>query len=312
MTKSVARMTYVAAALALVSNLAWADDAPVHASVSLTNLNYTLVDLNQADGITPSLTPSLTPVYNGLTQKTTMEPPQYGLYISPDLPGRAGYASSGGDGSQFDGASNSIAVNGGQATAAKLGNSQETYSSLTSTDLAQSQALTVYSQVKNYSPFILSAHTSMVITGDLLLATQIDSAAVSALYANSTGALALTVDARFAPYVSASTAGGLTTNAMSTYVDNQFGVTAQYWSWYARAAQTFTANGSADLQTTNDLPGGHFEMQIVNAGDSDVAFQLNSITYSHATMSVVPEPSVWALVSVGLVCVSVVSRRRRA
>lgn len=324
MKKYVARLTGVAGVLAMVCNMAWADGvtiggglsvqanaAPVQSSLSLTNLNYALTSLDAVVGVTPSLTPSLTPVYNGLTQKTTMEPPQYSLYISPDLPGRTGYAGSGGDGSQFDDASSSIAVNGGQAAAAKLGNSQQTFSSLTSSDLSAGQNLSVYSQVKMYSPFIVSARTKLVITGDLLLSTQIDSAAVSALNAVSNGALTLQVDARFAPYVSALTASGLSTNAMSTYVDTYFKNTAQYWSWQASASQTFTATGAGDVLASNDSPAGHFEMQIVNDGDTDVAFQLNSIAYTHATMSVVPEASTLSTMALGLVAFGSLGVRRR-
>lgn len=59
----------------------------------------------------------------------------------------------------------------------------------------------------------------MVITGDLVLSTQIDSTAASALYANSSGSLTVLSDAMFVPDVSAATAAGLVTNATYSYVD---------------------------------------------------------------------------------------------
>lgn len=98
---------------------------------------------------------------------------------------------------------------------------------------------------------------------------------------------------------------------MSTYVDTYFKNTVQYWSWQASATQTFTATGAGDVLASNDSPAGHIEMQIVNDGDADVAFQLNSIAYTQATMLVVPEASTWSTMALGLAAVGLLAARRR-
>lgn len=293
--KSIARLTYVAATLALVSPLAWADGAPVHASMSLTNLSYSVVSLD-GGGVVPSLTPSSSSVFS--------------VYAVPNIGDYANALSSGDlPGDQFNSASASVSLPSGLGSATKQGNSQFTDASLTANELVNDLSRSVYTQVKTYADFTLSAHSKLVISGDLVLSTQIDGATASALWSNSTGELTLFADARFAPYIVTSPGATLTTNASSSYEGGL--ATAQYWGWAASAKQVFTSTGAGDLLAANELPGGHFEMQITNAGDADVAFQLNSKAYTHATLSVVPEPQTWGLMALGLVCVAGTAFNRR-
>lgn len=56
MNKIICRMAGVAGVLALVTQAAWAEAAPVQASVNLTNLSYKLTDLSTTDGVKPNLT----------------------------------------------------------------------------------------------------------------------------------------------------------------------------------------------------------------------------------------------------------------
>lgn len=294
--KSVARFAYVATTLALVSSLAWADGAPVHASMSLTNLNYSVVGLDGGGAAVPSLTPSSSSVFS--------------VYAVPNIGDYANAVSSGDlPGDQFDSASASVSLPGGLGTATKQGNTQFTDASLTANELLNDVSRSVYTQVKTYADFTLSAHSKLVITGDLVLSTQIDAAAVSALWSNSTGALTLFADARFAPFIVTSPGTSLSTNASSSYEGALS--TYQYWGWAASAKQVFTATGAGDVLAVNELPGGHFEMQITNAGDTDIAFQLNSKAYTHATLSAVPEPQTWGLMALGLVCVAGTAFKRR-
>jgi hypothetical protein len=285
----------VAALLAIGAHAAWADTAPMQVSLGLTNLNYTLTDLDANDGITPSLTPSAGS--------------QFGLYTVPSIGDYTQAVSTGMlPGDQFDASSASVALPDGQTMAAKQGNSQSATASLSAATLLQGAPVSAYAQVKTYADFTLSAHSKLVITGDLALITQIDAAAVSALQAGSPGTLTLTSSLGFSPYIF-SAADALVTNAMST----DFNGSAQYWYWKTGATQSFTASGASALSPQNDVAGGQIQLEITNNGDTAVDFQFNSLASATASMaSSVPEPGTWALTAAGLLSVASVVRRRRA
>lgn len=301
---SLSRLHQVALAvgLALPAFHVWA--APVEANLNLTNLSYTLTSLEGG-----SVTPSLTTAYNSA----------FSVYTVPNVGDYANSVSSGmvlgdhfGNTEPFDGTSADVYLPSGLGAATKQVNSQLAHSSLTAHELLNDTNRDVYSQIKVYSDYTLSAHTRMVITGDLVMSMQMDSAAISGLYANLPGTWNLTANASFRPYISTEAGVVLQTNAMSSYTDSTFGSTAQYWYWNAHATQAFTGTGASELSANNDLPEGHFQMEIVNNGDTDVSFKLNSIAYTHAIIAAVPESSTWALMSLGLIGIAAAARRRSA
>lgn len=278
--------------------------APVEANLNLSNLSYTLTSLEGG-----SVAPSLTTAYDSV----------FSVYTVPNVGDYANSVSSGmvlgdhfGNAEPFDGTSADVYLPSGLGAATKQVNSQLAHSSLTANELLNDANRDVYSQIKVYSGYTLSAHTRMVITGDLVMSTQLDSAAITGMYANLPGAWTLTANASFSAYVQTESGVSLQTNAMSDYTDTRFGFSTQDWYWRADATQMFTGNGMGELAAFNDLPDGHFQMEIVNNGDTDVSFQLNSIAYTNAIISAVPEPGTWALMALGLVGIAAAARRRSA
>lgn len=301
---NLSRLHQVALAVAITLPALQASAAPVEANLNLVNLNYTLTSLDGG-----SVVPSLTTAYNSV----------FSVYTVPNVGDYANSVSSDmvlgdhfGNAEPFDGTSADVYLPSGLGAATKQTNMQLAHSSLTANELLNDTNRDVYSQIKVYSDYTLSAHTRMVITGDLTMSMQMDSAAISALYVNLPGAWNLTANASFRPYVSTDSGVTLQTNAMSTYSDPTWGFNAQYWDWSAGATQSFTGSGAGALSAFNELPGGHFEMEIVNNGDTDANFSLNSIAYTHAIISAVPESGTWALMALGLVGIAAAARRRSA
>ncbi|HEX5354648.1 MAG TPA: PEP-CTERM sorting domain-containing protein [Aquabacterium sp.] len=295
------RLHQVALAVGLALPASSVLAAPVEAVLSVTDLNYTLVSLDQANGVTPYLKPSISSAFF--------------VYAVPNVGDYASSLSSGmvlGD--HFDDSSATVSLPTDLGSAIKQANNQFTNASLTANELFNDAHRDVYTQVKAYSTYTLSAHSKLVIQGGLDFSMQIDSAAISSLFGNIEGARTLTIDASFRPYVSSDSAVALQTNAMSSFADTKFGSTAQYWYWGAHATQSFTSSNIGERTDSNDLPQGHFEMEIINSGDTDATFSLNSIAYTHAIISAiaVPEPGTWALMTLGLVGIAAAARRRSA
>lgn len=289
----------VALAVAITLPSLQASAAPVEANLNLVNLSYTLTSLGSGSGGIPSL--------------TTATSSAFSVYAVPNVGDYANAATSGmvlGD--HFGDTSADVSLPSGFGSAVKQENSQLANSSLTANELLNDANRDVYSQIKVYSDLTLSAHTRMLITGDLVMSMQMDSAAISALYANLPGAWTLTTEASFSPHVSTTSDVALQTDATGVYSDSMFGVTAQYWGWSAGVTQSFTGSGAGTLSAFNELPGSHFQMEIVNNGDTDANFSLNSIAYTHAIISAVPESGTWALMGLGLVGIAAATRRRSA
>lgn len=294
-------MVRAAGALALIASASSMASAaePVQASLSLTKLNYTLTSLDPASGATPSLSTQASSVFS--------------LFVKPFRGHTFTDSVSTGmlPGDYFDQATSTVALPSGLASASKEGNSRVVNVALSTSDLLNpspsiSSPDNVYAQVKTYADFVLSAHTSLRITADLLVTTQIDTAAISALNAGSPDGLTVLVETTFSPYVIGSENAPISTNANVT---SPYG---EYWSMDTSVSQTFVGGlpGAADTQPLSS----QVELVITNDNDIEAAFSLSSITYARALAytTAVPEPGTWALMALGLVGVAVAARRRSA
>lgn len=303
MNKIICRMVGLAGVLALVTQAAWAATAPVQASVSLTNLSYKLTDLNTTDGVKPNL--------------TSLPESNFWTYAIPDE--SQSIFSDGSDrqaGNQFDGSSAGVALSNGQGSAAKNGNSQHadtllTTGALTSLMSVQGYSLRGQSGVSTEGYFTLSAHSKLVISGDLILTTQIDSAAISALPANSDGrTLTVNSAASFAVLLSTDAGTQLASDASKVTAD-QF-KTYQQWLWADTAYQSFNASGAGVLSASNNVPGGKIQLEITNNSNAQIAFSLDSYSYVQvSTTTALPEPGTWALMGLGLLGVVAAACKHR-
>lgn len=293
----------VAGALALASQMAWAATGPVQASVSVSNLSYKLTDLSISDGIKPSL--------------TTMPESNFWTYAIPDhLDSADTVGTDRQAGSQFDGSSASVALSNGQGSAAKMGNAQHadtalSMGALTSFTSLQGYSLNAESGVSTQASFKLSAHSLLVITGDLVVKSQIDAAPVSAIPANSDGrTLTVNSGASFGMVLTTSAGIQLTSDA-SKVTSDQFN-TYQQWLWADTSTQSFNAAGAGVLTASNNVPGGKFQLEIRNDTNGTIAFDLDSYSYVRVgTTTALPEPGTWALMAMGLLGVFAAGKRRQ-
>lgn len=303
MNKIIYRMAGVAGVLALVTQAAWATAAPVQASVSLTNLSYKLTDLSTSDAITPSL--------------TTMPESNFWTYAIPDHLDSTDTVGTGRQGgTQFDSSSASVALSNGQGSAAKTGNAQHadtllTMGALTSFTSLQGYSLNAESGVSTQASFKLSAHSKLVITGDLVVHSQIDAASISAIPANSDGrTLTVNSGASFAMMLTTSAGIQLTSDA-SKVTSDQF-KTYQQWLWADTSTQSFNAAGAGALNASNNVPGGKIQLEIRNDTSGTIAFDLDSYSYVRVgTTTALPEPGTWALMGLGLLGVIAAGKQRR-
>lgn len=303
MNKIICRMAGVAGVLALVTQAAWAATAPVQASVSVTNLSYKLTDLSISDGITPSL--------------TTLPESNFWTYAIPDhLDPTNSVGTDRQGGTQFDGSSASVVLSNGQGSAAKAGNAQHadtllTMGALTSFTSLQGYSLNAESGVSTQASFKLSAHSKLVITGDLVVHSQIDAASISAIPANSDGrTLTVNSGASFAMMLTTRAGIPLASDA-SKVTSDQFN-TYQQWLWADTSTQSFNAAGAGALNASNNVPGGKIQLEIRNDTSGTVAFDLGSYSYVRVgTTTALPEPGTWALMGLGLLGVVAAAGKQR-
>ncbi|MGC4061819.1 MAG: hypothetical protein QM749_13625, partial [Aquabacterium sp.] len=167
--------------------------------------------------VTPSLKPGLVTFIDVPAGTTTSLPSAFWLYANPKN-NSGDYTSSISSGNLpgdiFDASAGGVTLPNGQGGASKLGNSQQADASLTP---VRSKCLGFdYTQLKSDSNFTLSAHSKLLITGDLVLTTQIDGSTVSALYGRSDGTLDLNLSTSFGLVVSHGTCRGASSRQMQS------------------------------------------------------------------------------------------------
>ncbi len=304
MKKTVFRMAGVASVLALATQVAWAATGPVQASLNLTNLTYKLTDLNTTDHVTPNLTSLPESTFWAFAGSYTLP-----SYIAPYVPS---VGSGGQAGDLFHGSSASVALSNGQGSAAKSGNGQHADTSLPTELVTQlSYPVDSDSSVSTEGYFKLGAYSKLVISGDLILTTQIDSVAISAQAVNLLGqTLIVNSTASFNVLLRTDAGIELASDASSVTADQL--QTYQRWVWTDTASQSFSALGAGVLSTSNNVPGGKIQLEITNNSNASIAFSLDSrSSVSVSTTTAVPEPGAWALMGLGLLGVVAAAGKHR-
>lgn len=288
------------ALMALASPLALATSAPVQTSLSLTELSYSLSDLNAGDGVAPSLTTLPSSVFSQYVTTTSD-------YMDTTRQKWSGNV----QGSSLDGSASTLTLDSGLATAVKQGNSQQVSTLLSSTAVNQigdngpaslvsgdchlDGACRSYGQVKSYNDFVLGAYSKVVFSGNLQLNADVDTAALASLAylsAHPGEQIKLTAQTKFSLYV---TDGNY--QQVGTSLDGQN-------AWFVSAS--------------NDLAHGSlthsFQYEISNDSAQAMTVHFSGLASGQSTMTVssaVPEPSSWALLGAGMVMVAALRQQRR-
>lgn len=296
------RLHQVALAVGLALPGAWASAAPVQTTLYLNFVDLRLTDLNETDGIGTSLefAPSS----------------EFSLFVSPGIGGYETSKSSGSINSNvFDTTSGFLALDGGEASAAKS-ESIQTVSAILGQDVLSDSNLSrlmfgqssqeIYGQVKAYSNFTLGAHSKATFLAQFLLLAYIDTTEVGDLpflQSHPDQQVTLQGFSKFSVYA-------LDSNGQSVG-NTPDGI----WTKYVSTTYVSRADDPWILHPEMEVTDGLLEIEVSNDSDVAMDFSINSIASGRASVSVtsaVPESGTVTLMGLGLVGIAAVTRRRSA
>ncbi len=274
-TKSMSKRRLAAAValmLALGTSQAFANGT---ASGTLTNLSFTLIDLDPTDGIAPTITFTDTSGSH-LTSWATTTDPVITTSNSQLGAGVAGAATSSSAAGAFANGSATLAGDPFEGSG-----SAQTHASAAAAGASEGFAVAFFGNYAQYNAFTLSAHTELVISVDALL----------------------TADAP-----DATTSDGAHASARLTLA-SVVGDAPQY------SEQFLHADAGGFFFPTSDVESGHLEVSFSDTSDTAMDGQFYGFVQSLAdsqtpAAAAVPEPTSTALLLAGLGAFAALRRRR--